>query len=113
MLLIQIIINLVIVFFVVNLFIKLRRDQIGLVSFIFWLFFWLAGIVIISWPESTNFLARTLGVGRGADVILYFSIIIIFYFIFYLTIKLRKIEKEITQVVRQITYQDKEKDAHQ
>ncbi|MFN3605542.1 MAG: DUF2304 family protein [Leptonema sp. (in: bacteria)] len=51
---------------------------------------------MISWPESTSFLARVLGVGRGADVIIYFSIILIFYFIFYLTLKLRKIEKEIS-----------------
>lgn len=108
MLLIQLIINLILIFFAVNLFLKLRREQIGLPSFIFWLIVWLGGISVINWPESTSFLARVLGVGRGADVIIYFSILVVFYFIFYFTIQLRKIEKDITEVVRKIAFREKE-----
>lgn len=109
MLLIQIILNFIIIFFIVNLLSKLRRGELSTISFIFWLIFWLAGIIIINWPESTFFLARILGIGRGADVIIYFSIILIFYFIFYFSIKLRKIEKEITTLVRKISLEEKKK----
>lgn len=107
MLWIQIILNLIIIFFVVNLFLKLKRREISIVSFISWLIFWLAGMAIVNWPESTSFLARILGIGRGADVIIYFSIIIIFYFIFYFTIKLRKIDRAITEIVRKISFIEK------
>jgi hypothetical protein len=102
MLAIQLIIDLVVVFFLVNLLLKLKQDRINLGSFIFWLIFWLATLLIINWPQSSSYFARILGVGRGVDVIIYFSIIILFYFIFYFTLKLRKIEHEITQVVRKI-----------
>ena len=103
MLAIQLIIDLVIVFFLVNLFLKLRQDKVNLGSFIFWLALWLAALFIINWPQSASYFARVLGVGRGVDVIIYFSIIIIFYFIFYFTLKLRKTEREITQVVRKLS----------
>lgn len=107
MLVIQIIISLLILFFIINLIVKLRHREISLVSFIFWFIFWLTGLMIINWPESTSFLARILGIGRGADVIIYFSIILIFYFIFYFTFKLRRIEKEITQLIRKISFLEK------
>ena len=70
--------------------------------FIFWLFFWLlAGAVVIK-PESTNFVANIFGVGRGADLVVYLSIIVIFYIIFQLTVKMEKIERNITKLVRKI-----------
>jgi hypothetical protein len=110
MILIQLIIDLFLVFFIVNLIIKVKREQIGPAAFIFWLIFWLAGLSIINWPDSTGFLARILGVGRGADVIIYFSIILIFNFIFYYTLQLRKIEREITAIVRKIAFIEKDKE---
>ncbi len=108
MVVIQIIIDVVILFFIVNLFLKLRQDKINLGSFVFWLILWLAAAFIINWPASASFFARILGVGRGVDVVIYFSIILIFYFIFYLTLKLRKIEKEITEVVRKASLLDRD-----
>lgn len=107
MLLIQLIIDLFLLFFVINLIIKIRREQIGLAAFIFWFIFWLAGLLIINWPDSTSFLAKVLGVGRGADVIIYLSIILIFNFIFYYTLQLRKIEREITEIIRKISFIEK------
>ncbi|MDD2647013.1 MAG: DUF2304 domain-containing protein [Patescibacteria group bacterium] len=104
MLFVQFLIDLVIIFFVVNLFLKLRQNKINFGSFIFWLILWVAAAILVNWPESSSFVARILGVGRGVDVVIYFSIILLFYFIFYLTIKLRRTEKEITDLVRKISF---------
>jgi hypothetical protein len=43
-----------------------------------------------------------LGVGRGIDVLVYLSIILLFYSNFKQTERIEKLEKEITKLVREI-----------
>lgn len=88
---------------------RLRNKQIRVTNFLIWLFFWLIAITIVIYPESTNYLARLLGVGRGADVVVYFSLAAIFYFIFYFTVRLHIIDTKIAKIVRNISLRE-EKD---
>lgn len=57
-------------------------------------------------PDTTSYLAELVGVGRGADLIVYLSIVLIFYIIFQMTIKIEKIERNITKVVRTVAMKD-------
>ena len=72
--------------------------------FIFWLIFWLlsAGAVIfLKWIDK---LVANLGFsGSGIEVLLYLGVVILFYFIFRLRLKLEKIEQDITKIVREIS----------
>lgn len=102
MLLIQALLILLILFIITKLFIKIKNKQIGVLSFLIWLVFWMCGLVFIIYQDTLNYLARILGVGRGVDVILYFSLILIFYFIFYFIVRLRKIEQQISEIVRKM-----------
>ena len=106
MLLIQPLLIILLILVVIGLIDKLRKKQIGFLSFLIWLVFWIAVAVIIIWPETTSTLARILGVGRGADVIVYIGLIVIFYFIFYFTLKLRTISQQITKIVRKISLEE-------
>lgn len=65
-----------------------------------WIIFWVLGIIVVVLPESINRLADLLGVGRGADVILYLAIILLFFLVFKLFTRLVKIEKSIVKIVR-------------
>jgi len=65
-----------------------------------WSIFWLAGGLIVWWPNLTNIIATNLGIGRGADLIFYISIILLFYLIFKIYIKIEKIERNITKLTR-------------
>jgi small membrane protein len=60
----------------------------------------LAGLVLLLVPELTTTLARRVGIGRGADLITYVSLI--FFFVtgvaFYLRFK--RIEVQLTEIVR-------------
>lgn len=107
--LIQIIIILIIALIILRLIFKFRKQEISFPSFFGWLIFWLIAMGIVLYPETTSFLARFLGVGRGADVVVYISLILIFYFIFYITIKLRRTEQDITKLVRKISFSEKDK----
>lgn len=109
MILIQILLVLLILFIISRLIIRLRNKQIRLVNFLIWLFFWIVGAGIILYPEASSYIARVLGVGRGADVVIYVSLILIFYFVFYITVRLRIIEQQITKIVRKISLSEDEK----
>ena len=65
----------------------------------------MVGIIILL-PDTTSFMAELVGIGRGADLIVYLSIVLIFYIIFQMTIKIEKIERNITKVVRTVAMKD-------
>ena len=47
-------------------------------------------------------LSSILGIARGADLIVYVSVVLLFYLIFRLYVKMEKIEQDVTKVVRKI-----------
>ena len=57
---------------------------------------------MIIFPDATSFLAHLLGIGRGADLIIYTSLLISFYLIFRLYLALARLEQAITALVRAI-----------
>lgn len=60
----------------------------------------IGGTVLVIWPDITNQLAADIGVGRGADMIFYLSILIFWFIIMKLYIKIRKLEQQFTELVR-------------
>jgi len=57
-------------------------------------------LVFILFPDITSKIAHKLGVGRGADLVFYLSIIIFWFVIIKLYVRIRKLEKIVTDVVR-------------
>jgi small membrane protein len=58
-------------------------------------------VVFILRPELTTRLAEKLGVGRGADLIFYLSILIFWFVILKLYARIRQLEKSFTQIIRE------------
>ncbi len=110
MLLIQIIISLAVIFFIFRLVSKFRAKSIGVGGLLFWLVVWFAGLIVVLYPNLTVQFAHLVGVGRGVDVVIYVAIILIFYFIFYLILKIRKIEQQIAILVRKIAIKESEEE---
>ena len=100
MILFQILFTLFALLAAVNVVKRKKEGQINMTGAMFWTFFWLFGIVVVLRPESAALLANTLGIGRGSDLILYISVVIIFYLIFKLHIKLENINRNLTKIVR-------------
>lgn len=67
---------------------------------------WLAAGIAIIWPNLTIQLARLLGIGRGADLILYLLAITYIVSMFYIYNRFRKLETNITEIVRQLAIRD-------
>lgn len=106
---IQIIIVIFILFVISRVYLRFRDKSITLVEFILWNLLWLGIGVVILLPQTTSLLAKILGVGRGVDAVIYLAIIILFYGLFRLYVKLEFIEHEITQIVRKLSLRDGEK----
>jgi small membrane protein len=84
-------------FIAVYFFVRLRNTWFDLVL----LFTLITGaVVFILFPDITNNIAHKLGVGRGADLVFYTSIIIFWFVILKLYARIRKLEQIITEVVR-------------
>lgn len=100
----------VILFFVSRLFWQKRKKQVSANEFVFWLVFWLlSGLAIISLKWLDRLVAILGFSGKGIDVLLYLTIVILLYFIFRIRIKLERIEQEITKIVRDISLNKKSK----
>ena len=69
----------------------------------------IAAVVFILFPDITNSIANKLGVGRGADLVFYTSILIFWFAILKLYARIRKLEQIITQVVRKDAIDEAEK----
>ncbi len=107
MILFQVILVLFVIVIISRLVVRFKNEDINLINFLVWLLLWLAVIGVVIFPESINFLARVLGIGRGVDVAIYFALILIFYFIFYLTVRIRSLENKITKLARKIALNSK------
>ena len=86
----------------------LRRQEgtITLGSFFFWAGLWLLAIVSIIRPDFTTYLARQLGIGRGADIVIYASILILFYLLFRTNILIENLRHDITKIIRDLALKD-------
>lgn len=101
--LIQIILSILIFLIIFRLVLKFKKTELEITKFLIWVIFWSLTIVALWIPGLLTQIANFFGIGRGADLIFYISLLIIFYLIFKIYIKFEKIEKDITKIVRKNT----------
>ncbi len=109
MMFIQILIIAFLLFAVSRVILRFKDRTISIGELIVWLVVWVGAGVITILPQSTDFLAKILGVGRGVDAIIYLAIIMLFYGVFRLYVKMEHIEHEITDIVRKTALKDDDK----
>ncbi len=81
---------------------RYKDSAITVRELLLWLLFWIAAAVAVLLPQTTSFLANLVGVGRGVDLAIYVALVIIFYMIFRIFVRLEKLEQDITKVVREV-----------
>ncbi len=89
------------VLFAISSVVRKKKDGLlGPKGAIFWVLFWVLAAILVLLPDSTVVLANYLGIGRGADLVLYVSLAVIFYILFRLHVKIESISRDLTKVVR-------------
>ena len=89
---------------------RFRKQDITFREFIIWAIFWLLVGVAALAPKKTDIIAQWLGVERGVDLLVYISIIVLFFIVFKIIVKLEKIDKDITQIVRNTALRKNDQD---
>src|SRR3990167_2812963 len=87
-------------FAIISVIKRKREGLLGPKGMIFWIGFWLLAVILVLWPNSTGVVANYLGIGRGADLVFYVSLVVIFYLLFKLNVKLESLGRDVTKVVR-------------
>lgn len=79
-------------------FIRLKKRTLDIL-----LLFFMVGCaaVFVIWPDITNKIATRLGVGRGADLVFYISILTFWFVILKLYARIRRLEQLLTEIVRE------------
>lgn len=81
---------------------KYKQQGMRRLELLFWMGVWVGAALIIAFPNDTHLLAHLLGIGRGADLIMYVGLLVAFYLIFRIHLTLERLEQEITEIVRAI-----------
>ena len=100
---IQIIATIIILSIFSQLIRKILKDKASLTKIIFWVLFWGISLVIIWLPKETiDNIGSIFGVGRGIDVLVYLSIILLFYNNLRLNERIDDMNKKVTKIVREV-----------
>src|SRR5436190_20860177 len=98
----QLLLSILIVFIIIRTIVAFRKKNLSLFFTIIWTSFWLFGLILIFQQNFVIFIAAKLGISRGVDLIIYLSLIFIFYMLYRLLVKIEELERSITVLVRQL-----------
>ena len=82
---------------------RFKENEITWKEFLFWTVVWGLVIVAVILPDTLSYFSDLVGIGRGVDLVIYISLIALFYLIFRLYVKLDIIEQDITKITREIS----------
>lgn len=85
-----------------------KNKRVSFRTLLFWLGLWLVISAAFLLPKTADWIAQKLGLERGADIAIYSSILLIFYLVFKIFVRLEKIESEITAIAREIALKNKD-----
>ncbi|MBM3282896.1 DUF2304 family protein [Candidatus Gottesmanbacteria bacterium] len=93
-------------FALTRVILRLKSGELSLFGFIFWSGIFGLAMVVVLFPGITSNVAKILGIGRGADVIVYISVSLLFYLVFRLYIFIEDIRHDITELIQKLALRD-------
>ncbi len=97
---IQIILLLFVAFAILKTVGRAVKRDVTRAQLVFWCLVWIAIAAAAIFPQWTVILANRLGVGRGSDLVLYAAVALLLYIVFRLTVRIERMDRAITKVVR-------------
>lgn len=104
----QIIAIIIIAFFIFRLFNQKKNKEITPNEFLLWLSFWLMSGLAVIFIKQIDKLVAYLGFsGSGINFLIYLAVLALFYLAFRLRLSLAKLDRQLTELSRQITLNEK------
>lgn len=96
----QIIFTILTVFALIRLCVQFRKKSVKLSYYIAFTVIWIM-VCILSWNvKYLNEIGRLLGVDRGATILVYIALSLLFYFVAICIARFYKIERDIDRIIR-------------
>lgn len=105
----QLLLSTLILLIIVRTIIVYKRGSFSKNFLVIWLCLWTSVIVLIFQQELVIQIAHEVGISRGVDLVIYISLIVIFYLIYQMMIWFYDIDRKITELARKITLKGSEK----
>lgn len=86
-----------------------RRREIYFKDFMVWLTIWVGFLFAVSFPGTLEIVSESLGIVRVLDLLIIFSIMLLFSLVFMVYDTVRKSERKIDKVVEAVALKDAEK----
>ena len=99
---IQYVATIIIALIILQLISKFKKDRVSWPRTLIWILFWCIGLFVVWFPVTIAKIAQVSGVGRGVDIIIYISIILLFYLLSNQNTKIDELNKQITKLTREI-----------
>lgn len=77
-----------------------RRGELSPREAFAWSVLWALVLLASLWPHATDVAARWVGIGRGADLLIFVSVVALFALVSWLLARVERLERSLTQVVR-------------
>lgn len=103
----QILLSTIIVFILIRTIIAYKKRSLTFGFALVWSLFWIVGLFMIFDQNIVIDIANKLGISRGVDLVIYLSLISIFYMIYRLLVKIEEIDRNLTEIVRNIALKEK------
>ncbi|MFA6995488.1 MAG: DUF2304 domain-containing protein [Patescibacteria group bacterium] len=104
----QVIAIIIILFFVFRLSEQKKKKDINNKELVLWLIFWLLAAVAIIFIKELDRLVAWLGFSGGSiNFLIYLAVLILFYLVFHLQLNLAKLDRNLTDIVRHLSLNDK------
>lgn len=75
-----------------------------------WMAVWVTAGAAILWPQMLSRIARLVGIGRGADLLLYCAVVVMLVGFLMVYVRLRRLRRELTLLVRALALRDADQD---
>lgn len=85
-----------------RLYARLKASELTTVEFVEWFLLWAVVAIVALVPSVSSRLAAFVGVGRGSDLVTYLALLLAFYLLFKLFMKIERVERQLTQLTRTI-----------
>lgn len=91
---------------IVHVVSRFKKRDIRRVELALWGAVWVLVAAVAIVPEGTNRLADLLGIGRGADVVVYGAIVVLAALLFRMSVRIEQLDRAITTVTRELALRD-------
>jgi len=92
---------------IIRAIVLFRNRKLTFPWFLFWVIIW-GGVGVVAFlPAVSYVLAHSFGIQQGFDFLIYLSILVLFYLVFKLFMRVESMSRNITALVRELALRKK------